>query len=85
MFILKTILDKVLREIRTLQRVTSLLMLRLFFQRVMKNILQKHEMTREKHLKELRIQRSALNALQEVIEDFFVKTFESKSQYNLNI
>jgi histone H3/H4 len=75
-------LNKALREIRTLQRVTNLLMLRLFFQRVIKNILQKHEMIKRKHLKKLRIQRSAFNALQEVTEDFFVKTFESKSQCN---
>ncbi len=63
MFILKTILNKVLREIRTLQRVTNLLMSRQLFQKVMKNILQKHKMTKKKHLKELQIQRNALNAL----------------------
>ncbi len=56
-------------------------MLRLSFQRVIKEILQEYEIMREKHLKELRIQKSALNALQEIIEDFLVKTFESKFQY----
>jgi histone H3/H4 len=75
-------LNKALREIRTLQRATNLLMPRLLFQRVIKNILQKREMTRKKHLEKLRIQRNALNALQKVIEDFLVKTFEDKFQCN---
>jgi histone H3/H4 len=75
--IIDAILNKALREIRTLQRVTNLLMSRMLFQRVIKKILQKHELMREKHLQDLRIQRNVLNALQKVCEDFLVKTFES--------
>ncbi len=75
--IIDAILDKVLREIRILQRVTNLLMSRMLFQRMIKKILQKHELMRKKHLQDLRIQRSVLNALQKVCEDCFIKTFES--------
>jgi histone H3/H4 len=75
--IIDAILSKALREIRTLQRVTNLLMSRMLFQRVIKKILQKHELMREKHLQDLRIQRSVLDALQEVCEDFLVETFKS--------
>ncbi len=75
--IIDAILNKTLREIRILQRVTNLLMLRMLFQKVIKKILQKHELMREKHLQDLRIQRSVLNVLQEICEDFLIKTFEN--------
>jgi hypothetical protein len=65
------IINKALREIKTFQRVTNLLMSQLFFQRVMKNIM------RDQTTKDLRIQRSAVNA-QKAIEEFLVRTFESK-------
>jgi histone H3/H4 len=66
------ITDKALREIKILQRVTDLLMSRLSFQRVVKNIML------DQIRKDLRIQRSAMNALQKATEEFLVKTFESK-------
>jgi histone H3/H4 len=66
------IINKALREIQTLQRVTNLLMSRLFFQRVMKNIM------RDQTTKDLRIQRNAVNAFQKTIEEFLVRTFENK-------
>ncbi len=66
------IINKTLREIKTLQRVTNLLMSQLFFQKVMKNIM------RDQTTKDLRIQQNAVNALQKAIEEFLVKTFESK-------
>jgi histone H3/H4 len=66
------IINKALREIKTLQRVTNLFLSRLFFQKVMKNIM------RDQTTKDLRIQRNAVNVLQETIEEFLVKTFESK-------
>jgi histone H3/H4 len=44
---------------------------------MIKKILQKHELMKEKHLQDLRIQKSVLNALQKINEDFFVKTFEN--------
>ncbi len=47
-------------------------MSRVSFQKVVKNIMSKQIM------KDLRIQRSAIDALQETIEEFLVKTFESK-------
>ncbi len=75
--IINAILNKALREIRILQRVTNLLMSRMLFQRVIKKILQKHELMTKKHLQDLRIQRNVLNALQKVCEDFLIKTFES--------
>jgi histone H3/H4 len=66
------IIDKAFREIKTLQRVTNLLMSRLSFQRMMKNIM------RDQTTKDLRIQRSAVDAFQEAIKEFLVKTFENK-------
>jgi histone H3/H4 len=66
------IINKALREIKILQRVTNLLISRLFFQKVMKNIM------RDQTTKDLRIQRSAVDALQEAIEEFLVRTFENK-------
>jgi histone H3/H4 len=52
-------------------------MSRLLFQRMIKKILQEHELMKKKHLQDLRIQKSALDVLQKACEDFFVKTFES--------
>jgi histone H3 len=66
------ITDKALREIKTLQRATDLLMSRLSFQRVVKNIML------DQIMKDLRIQRNVVNALQKATEEFLVKTFESK-------
>jgi histone H3 len=64
--------DKTLREIKTLQRATDLLMSRLSFQKVVKNIML------DQIMKDLRIQRSAVNALQEATEEFLVRIFQSK-------
>jgi histone H3/H4 len=44
---------------------------------MIKKILQKHELMKEKHLQNLRIQKNALNVLQKACEDFFMKTFEN--------
>jgi histone H3/H4 len=85
LFILSFNLDKALREIRILQRVTNLLMSRLFFQRVVKDIMQKQKLTKEKHLEELRIQKNALNALQKAAKELFVKIFENKLQCYLSL
>jgi hypothetical protein len=49
----------------------------------MKKIMKYEKRTREQHMLNLRIQRNALNALQEISEDFLVKTFESESHCNL--
>jgi histone H3/H4 len=75
--IINAILNKILREILILQRVTNLLMSRMLFQRIIKKILQKHELIKKKHLQDLRIQRNVLNALQKNCEDFLIKTFKS--------
>jgi histone H3/H4 len=66
------IINKTFREIKTLQRVTNLFMFRLFFQKMMKNIM------RDQTTKDLRIQRNVVNAFQKTIEEFLVKIFESK-------
>ncbi len=47
-------------------------MFRVSFQKIMKNIINKQIM------KNLRIQRNAIDAFQKTIEEFLVKTFESK-------
>jgi histone H3/H4 len=66
------ITDKALREIKILQRVTDLLMSRLSFQKVVKNIML------DQIKKDLCIQRNAMNALQKATEEFLVKIFENK-------
>ncbi len=72
LYFVNLITNKALREIKTLQRVTKLLMSRLSFQKIMKNIML------DQIMKNLRIQRNAVNALQKATEEFLVKTFESK-------
>jgi histone H3/H4 len=78
-------LDKTLREIKVMQRSTDFLMSRLSFQRVIKEIMKNEKRTKEQHMLDLRIQKNALNALQKVVEDFLVETFESESCYNFNV
>jgi histone H3/H4 len=72
LYFVNLITNKALREIKILQRVTDLLMSRLSFQRIIKNIML------DQIMKDLRIQKNAVNALQKATEEFLVKTFESK-------
>jgi histone H3/H4 len=77
LYFVNLITDKALREIKILQRVTNLLMSRLSFQRVVKNIML------DQIRKNLRIQKNEMNALQEATEEFLVKTFKSKLIVNI--
>ncbi len=61
-----------------MQKSTNLFMSRLSFQRVIKKIMKNEERIKEQHMMNLRIQRSALNALQKVTKDFFIEIFESE-------
>jgi histone H3/H4 len=73
------LIDKTLRKIKVMQKSTNLLMSRLSFQRVIKKIMKNEERTKKQHMMNLRIQRSALNALQKITKDFFIEIFESES------
>ncbi len=66
-----------------MQRFTNLFMFRLFFQRVVKEIMKNEQRIKKQHMLNLRIQKRTLNALQKVIENFFVETFENEFYYNL--
>ncbi len=72
------LINKTLREIKVMQKSTNLFMSRLSFQRVIKKIMKNEERIKEQHMMNLRIQRSALNALQKVTKDFFIEIFESE-------
>ncbi len=78
-------LDKTLKEIKIMQRSTDFLMSRLSFQRIIKEIMKNEKRIKKQHMLDLRIQKDALNALQKVVKDFFVETFESESCYNFNV
>jgi histone H3/H4 len=67
-----------------MQRFTNLFMFRLFFQRVVKEIMKNEQRIKKQHMLNLRIQKKTLNALQKVIKSFLVETFESEFYYNLN-
>jgi histone H3/H4 len=77
LYFVNLITDKALREIKILQRATNLLMSRLSFQKVIKDIML------DQIMKDLRIQKNAVNAFQKATEEFFVKTFENKLIVNI--
>ncbi len=67
-----------------MQKSIDLLMSRISFQRIIKKIMKNEKRTRESHMQDLRIQKNALDVLQNVIKDFMIETFESQFYYSLN-
>jgi histone H3/H4 len=64
-----------------LQKATDLLISRVSFQRVIKNIMQK--INAENSMSDLHIQRSAINAMQETTKRFMIEIFESRSMFEI--
>jgi histone H3/H4 len=64
---------KALREIRRLQKSMNLIIFRLFFQRVVRDVLYDIDLT-------YRMQKSALKTLQKATKAILITKFESKSK-----
>jgi histone H3/H4 len=71
-------LDKILQEIRILQKSTDLLISRQSFQKLIKELVSNCNTIMNISMKELRMQKSALDALQKTAENFLIENFESK-------
>ncbi len=60
-----------------LQKVIDLLIFKLFFQRVIKKLMQNVDLKKNISI-DLKIQRTTIDVLQKVVEEFLMKSFKSK-------
>jgi histone H3/H4 len=74
---LRWYVEKALKKIRMLQKVIDLLIFKLFFQRVIKKLMQNVDLKKNISI-DLKIQRTTIDVLQKVVEEFLMKSFKSK-------
>ncbi len=69
-------IKKALKEIRILQKTTDLLILKLFFQRLVKKFMQHVDLKKNIEC-DLKIQRAVIDAFQKIGEEFLMRSFEN--------
>jgi histone H3/H4 len=76
-YILIIDINKVLREIRKLHRITNFLILKVSFQQMIKKIMKNMNTFDDSSCHDFQIQKDALNVIQEFAESFIVENFKS--------